>query len=248
MIDPRTYTPPRPRYVRPQRWRPGLKVQHLLFWVHSAARRSSLPYGLASAMGPVISQRQCFLEFGGGARLSIITGRVAGEQYVVSFRGFASHGTFEVMMIRPDRRDSDEEIILNHQDCDDLQGLMDELGRDYGSPKPSAQLCIPQKLSVFQIPNDYYDEEIHGSFLYDDRHNLLKAYRDNRVIIAPQKWRDLISTYTDLNLIVPAEGAVLALNAWCKDNCHAPYAWTGFGPIWAFESSAEAFHFHMTWR
>lgn len=253
MTHPRDYRPSRPRYVRPQAYVPGLKVINLLFWVHSMARlppehRQTL-YSLASVGLSMLTARHCVLMFGKKARMSICSAMEGRGTYDrPPFNGSVNYGTFEIMLIRPDRLGDDEEVILNHQTFEDLQELIDAFGADYGPPKPSALLNAIPRYSVYEIPADEYDERIHGAFQYDDRHNLLKAFRTNRVLFPPQKWRNMISACSDSQLSHPADGPIVKLNSWCKENCERPYAWTGFGPIWAFESPRDAFHFHMTWR
>lgn len=225
------------KYIFPQRYVPGLRVSHLVFWLQYMSREI-VRSGEASERGDdvYVTLRQCTLVFPNNQVL-LVTTQIPNDDGG-PFQADARMGLYEVMLIdrewsspRGNQRDSDLQLILNE---------VAQLPNRRTAPKAD-------RFQATCLPEIFYKPEIHGSFLYDDRHNFDAALVENRAMISHARMAKLLSETEASAGESPLDIVITTLNKWCTNNCRDEFAWTCFGPVWAFRDRDDAFNFRITW-
>lgn len=232
-----------PKQVPLQRYRPGLRVHQLLFFMQFMSRnliRSCKvnPEALLKKAPGYLWIREAEIYYPQNGRTVLVTTQVCDADRG-PFSADSVAGTYQVAM------EHEQGHALQEATSEVVQRFLDDV------PNQGWHMVFPHvKRTNYQItnlPDILYDPILHGRFLYSDEHNFDPNLAANRAMVGPDKWKTLSFVSQHLSREPKRDGAVIAVNQWCEEHCTDAYAWTCAGPIWAFTNPNDAFLFRIMW-
>ncbi|RYD67979.1 MAG: hypothetical protein EOP83_01720 [Verrucomicrobiaceae bacterium] len=128
-----------------------------------------------------------------------------------------------------------------------LREVEDQIRSLSARPFASTVDLEPYNFPLFELPSALHNPTIHGSFLYQDVHNLNSELWSNRILLDPARWLTIQRESIPDEHGAGRYAGVISVNRWCSENCIAGYAWTGSSPTWVFERREDAVAFKIRW-